>query len=96
MGISSVNENGSIPESNDPRLSNRMGPFLIEKHGTSKSDDEDRKLSWLRSQIIGNTAEFDAPFGKRLITYADHTASGRWLQFIEDYIMEKVLPFYGN
>ncbi|XP_059663534.1 uncharacterized protein LOC132309224 [Cornus florida] len=54
------------------------------------------KLAWLRSQVIGSDVEFDTPFGKRRLTYADYTASGRCLQFIEKYIIEKVLPFYGN
>ncbi|CAI9108941.1 OLC1v1008654C1 [Oldenlandia corymbosa var. corymbosa] len=55
-----------------------------------------KKLQWLRSQIIGRDAEFDTPFGKRGLTYADHTASGRCLRYIEDYIINKVLPVYGN
>ncbi|XP_059663533.1 uncharacterized protein LOC132309222 [Cornus florida] len=54
------------------------------------------KLAWLRSQVIGSDVEFETPFGKRRLTYADYTASGRCLQFIEKYIIEKVLPFYGN
>ncbi|KAJ8769090.1 hypothetical protein K2173_000865 [Erythroxylum novogranatense] len=40
------------------------------------NSSSDRKLSWLRSQIIGSEVEFDTPFGKRRLTYADHTASG--------------------
>ncbi|KAJ4714476.1 Cysteine desulfurase [Melia azedarach] len=56
----------------------------------------DKKLSWLQSQVIGNSSEFDSPFGKRRLTYADHTASGRSLRYIEDYIINKVLPCYGN
>ena len=31
-----------------------------------------------------------------LVRYADYTASGRGLKFIEQYILENVLPFYGN
>src|SRR4029077_13220785 len=36
------------------------------------------------------------PFGLRRVTYADYTASGRSLAFIEDFIREAVLPLYGN
>jgi selenocysteine lyase/cysteine desulfurase len=36
------------------------------------------------------------PFGPRRVTYADYTASGRSLSFIEDYIQEVVLPLYAN
>ncbi|RWR90658.1 putative cysteine desulfurase [Cinnamomum micranthum f. kanehirae] len=60
----------------------------------TKSDEE--KCAWLRSQLVGNDVEFDTPFGKRHLTYADHTASGRCLHHIENYIVENVLPFYGN
>ncbi|KAL9265398.1 putative cysteine desulfurase [Drosera capensis] len=56
----------------------------------------EKKLSWLRSNIIGGNAEFSSPFGQRRITYADTTASGRSLRYIEDYIVSHVLPFYGN
>ncbi|XP_027343126.1 uncharacterized protein LOC113855695 [Abrus precatorius] len=56
----------------------------------------EEKLSWLRSQIIGNDAEFDSPFGKRKLLYADHTASGRSLQYNENFITNHLLPFYGN
>ncbi|KAL2607800.1 hypothetical protein R1flu_026373 [Riccia fluitans] len=56
----------------------------------------EQKLEWLRSQIIGRDIECLTPFGKRLVHYADHTASGRSLMFIENYIIQKVLPVYGN
>jgi selenocysteine lyase/cysteine desulfurase len=38
----------------------------------------------------------DGPFGPRRVTYADYTASGRSLDFIEDFIREQVLPWYAN
>ena len=30
------------------------------------------------------------------LAYADHTASGRALDFIEDFIRDQVLPWYAN
>ncbi|MBI2763013.1 MAG: aminotransferase class V-fold PLP-dependent enzyme [Chloroflexi bacterium] len=36
------------------------------------------------------------PYGLRRVTYADYTASGRSLTFIEDYIRAAVLPLYAN
>lgn len=58
--------------------------------------DNDSKLDWLRSQIIGAEVEFDSPFGRRRITYSDHTASGRFLRFVEEFLLQNVLPFYGT
>jgi selenocysteine lyase/cysteine desulfurase len=56
----------------------------------------EEKVEWLRSQLIGSDVEFDTPFGRRALTYADQTASGRSLRYIEDYLVKEVLPFYGN
>ncbi|KAM0910089.1 hypothetical protein ACQ4PT_014388 [Festuca glaucescens] len=61
--------------------------------GAAAADD---KVEWLRSQLIGKDVEFDTPFGRRALTYADQTASGRSLSYIEDYLVKEVLPFYGN
>ncbi|XP_047318351.1 probable cysteine desulfurase [Impatiens glandulifera] len=74
----------------------RMESFRILENELPKSNSGDIKLSWLRSQIIGSDEEFESPFGTRLLTYADHTASGRSLSYIENYIVNNVLPFYGN
>jgi selenocysteine lyase/cysteine desulfurase len=43
-------------------------------------------FDFLRNEIVGNDFYFNTPFGKRLMTYADYTASGRTLRFIENYI----------
>lgn len=60
------------------------------------NESVEEKLCWLRSQIIGNYAKFDSPFGRRKLVYADHTASGRSLRYNEDFIINHLLPFYGN
>ncbi|MCD7454588.1 hypothetical protein HAX54_025284 [Datura stramonium] len=74
----------------------RIDSFHARENGVSKSDSIEKKLSWLGSQIIGANVDFETPFGKRRLTYADHTASGRCLHYIENYIIDNVLPFYGN
>ncbi|KAK7369485.1 hypothetical protein VNO80_11524 [Phaseolus coccineus] len=56
----------------------------------------EEKVRWVRSQIIGNGAEFDSPFGRRIVVYADHTASARSLRYNENFIANHLLPFYGN
>jgi len=50
---------------------------------------------FLRSQVLGIDAEFETPFGRRLMVYADYTASGRCLRFIENYLQE-IAAFYAN
>jgi hypothetical protein len=63
---------------------------------SERSAEAEAKVEWVRSQVVGRDAEFDTPFGRRALVYADHTASGRSLRYIEDYILTQVLPFYGQ
>ncbi len=44
----------------------------------------------------GRAEMVDGPFGPRPVVYADYTASGRSLGFVEDYIRDVVLPLYAN
>src|SRR5215469_8802033 len=53
-------------------------------------------LERIRQGVIGEGELMDGPFGPRQVTYADYTASGRSLDFIEDFIRDAVLPRYAN
>ncbi len=55
------------------------------------------KLSFdqVRHEIIGRDFTFTTPFGTRLLTYADFTASGRSIAFIEKYLI-KIQREYAN
>ena len=46
--------------------------------------------------MIGDDQLVDGPFGLTRVTYADYTASGRAIGFIEDFIRTEVLPQYAN
>jgi selenocysteine lyase/cysteine desulfurase len=50
----------------------------------------------IRAGVIGEDEAVAGPYGVRRVTYADYTASGRSLAFIEDYIRDAVLPLYAN
>jgi len=64
-------------------------------NGLGPSDPE-ALIEAIRAAVIGDDEAVAGPFGVRRVTYADYTASGRSLTFIEDYIRDAVLPLYAN
>lgn len=53
-------------------------------------------IETIRHAVIGDRQRIRTPFGDKPLVYADYTASGRALGFIEDYIRQQVLPYYAN
>ncbi|MFH0751116.1 MAG: aminotransferase class V-fold PLP-dependent enzyme, partial [Chloroflexota bacterium] len=53
-------------------------------------------IETIRRSVIGDDEAVAGPFGVRRVTYADYTASGRSLSFVEDYLRDAVLPLYAN
>ena len=50
----------------------------------------------IRQSVIGQRQPLRTPFGVKPLIYADYTASGRSLDFIEDLIQTQVMPVYAN
>src|SRR5216684_6097290 len=51
--------------------------------------------SLIRKSELGRPAFIETPFGQRLLCYADLTATGRHLAFVENWI-DRVRPLYAN
>lgn len=49
-----------------------------------------------RNKIIGINQEFETPYGKKKIIYADWTASGRLYAPIEDILRNDIAPYVAN
>ena len=58
--------------------------------------EQQRLIDTIRASIIGDDRVIEVPYGARRVTYADYTASGRGLDFIEHFIRHEVLPLYAN
>ena len=51
--------------------------------------------AFIRQNEVGRRACIETPYGRRTLCYADLTATGRYLHFVEAWI-RRVRPFYAN
>lgn len=59
------------------------------------SQNKPLDFAFLRRELIGADAAIQTPFGERLMVYADYTASGRCLCFVENYLRQ-LQRIYAN
>jgi selenocysteine lyase/cysteine desulfurase len=69
---------------------------VVTRTRTGDERDREQLIDRIRRSVIGDDEVLDGPFGPRRLVYADHTASGRSLSFVEEFIRDRVLPLYGN
>lgn len=55
-----------------------------------------RSFQDIRHDIIGIDAEFDGPYGRKKLVYADWIASGRLYRPVEDKLVNEIGPMVGN
>lgn len=63
---------------------------------TKNKTDLEEYFSTFRKNIVGVGQEFESPYGKKKIVYADWTASGRLYRPIEEKLLKEVGPFVAN
>ena len=88
---------GSEREDSGVQFSQNLGDKPFQPLAYQPDFDTSSKLAaFIDENVIGKEHEFVSPFGKRKVVYCDYTASGKSLHCIENYVMNEVLPTYGN
>ena len=62
----------------------------LQANGEEAKAERKSLAEYINSSVIGNNATFLSPFGRKTVLYCDYTASGRSLEFIEDFIRAEV------
>ena len=62
----------------------------------SKEKSNEFVVKSLQKTCIGSNVMLKTPFGDRVMTYCDYTASGRLLEPVEDFMRHAVAPMYAN
>ncbi|XP_035737279.1 uncharacterized protein LOC118448306 isoform X3 [Vespa mandarinia] len=71
-------------------------PRPVKSIATKKGEDTSKLLKYIDDNVIGKNGTFFGPFGRRKVVFCDYTATGRSLQFLEEYIAKEVLPYLGD
>ncbi|MCF6273402.1 MAG: aminotransferase class V-fold PLP-dependent enzyme [Rhodobacteraceae bacterium] len=53
-------------------------------------------IKTIREGLIGEGLKYPGRYGEVPLVYADYVASGRALRQVEDFMLQKVLPYYAN
>ena len=67
--------------------------LLAEFAESLKGDDLPARL---HEGLIGENLPIEGPYGPKPLVYADYVASGRALAQVEDFVRDRVLPYYAN
>ncbi|XP_014604764.1 PREDICTED: uncharacterized protein LOC106787160 [Polistes canadensis] len=71
-------------------------PRPVKSIASKKGEDTSKLLKYIDDNVIGKNGTFFGPFGRRKVVFCDYTATGRSLQFLEEYIAKEVLPCLGD
>ncbi|CAF1221940.1 unnamed protein product [Adineta steineri] len=84
-------------QNTDQQLTTTDNSLIPTDTGIDPFDENiQRLIENIDSNVIGRDLFIITPWGQRKVIYADYTASGRALKFIEKYMTETIRPLYGK